>query len=191
VARVMNTTLPVLITGESGTGKSLIARAVHDFSDRRSLPFVVVGPADLQGADGPAQVLARARGGYPSPRRGRATCPRRRRPAWRGCSTTSGPAPPASWPPPAPTSRGASTQGDLPPGPLLPPQRRVPRRAAAPRARGRHPAPGRARARARRARGRARSGASAPARSTSCGLPLARQRPPARERAPPPRRHRV
>ncbi|MCO6382147.1 MAG: response regulator [Vannielia sp.] len=63
VAKVMNTDLPVLITGESGTGKSLIARAIHDFSDRRSLPFVVVSPADLQGADGPAQVVARARGG--------------------------------------------------------------------------------------------------------------------------------
>ena len=63
VARVMNTTLPVLITGESGTGKSLIARALHDFSDRRTLPFVVVSAADLQGMDGPATVLARARGG--------------------------------------------------------------------------------------------------------------------------------
>ncbi|SIN92037.1 response regulator [Vannielia litorea] len=63
VAKVMNTDLPVLITGESGTGKSLIARAIHDFSDRRTLPFVVVSPADLQGADGPAQVVARARGG--------------------------------------------------------------------------------------------------------------------------------
>jgi two-component system nitrogen regulation response regulator GlnG len=63
VARVMNTTLPVLITGESGTGKSLIARAIHDFSDRRTLPFIVVSAADLQGADGPATVLARARGG--------------------------------------------------------------------------------------------------------------------------------
>ncbi|MEQ3626799.1 MAG: response regulator [Celeribacter sp.] len=63
VARVMNTDLPVLITGESGTGKSLIARAIHDFSDRRTLPFVVASAADLAGADGPASVVARARGG--------------------------------------------------------------------------------------------------------------------------------
>lgn len=63
VARVMNTQLPVLITGESGTGKSLIARAVHDFSDRRSLPFVTVSASDLEGMDGPSTVLSRAKGG--------------------------------------------------------------------------------------------------------------------------------
>ena len=63
VARVMNTALPVLITGESGTGKSLIARAIHDFSDRRSLPFVTVSASDLTGMDGPGAVLSRARGG--------------------------------------------------------------------------------------------------------------------------------
>ncbi|MBF9047347.1 response regulator [Rhodobacterales bacterium LSUCC0031] len=63
VARVMNTDLPVLITGESGTGKSLIARAIHDFSDRRTLPFVVASGADLDGMDGPSAVLSRARGG--------------------------------------------------------------------------------------------------------------------------------
>jgi two-component system nitrogen regulation response regulator GlnG len=63
VARVMNTDLAVLVTGESGTGKSLIARAIHDFSDRRTQPFVVAQAGDLQGVDGPAALMARARGG--------------------------------------------------------------------------------------------------------------------------------
>lgn len=63
VARVMNTDLPVLITGESGTGKSLIARAIHDFSDRRSLPFVVAATADLEAMDGPATLLSKAKNG--------------------------------------------------------------------------------------------------------------------------------
>jgi len=63
VARVMNTDLPVMITGESGTGKSLIARAIHDFSDRRNQPFVVAAAADLEGTDGPGTILSRAQSG--------------------------------------------------------------------------------------------------------------------------------
>ncbi len=63
VARVMNTDLSVMISGESGTGKSLIARAIHDFSDRRTLPFVTATAADLSDLEGPARVMARVRGG--------------------------------------------------------------------------------------------------------------------------------
>ena len=63
VARVMNTGMPVLINGESGTGKSLIGRAIHDFSDRRNLPFVTVSASDLASFDGPDIILAKAKGG--------------------------------------------------------------------------------------------------------------------------------
>jgi two-component system nitrogen regulation response regulator GlnG len=63
VARVMNTDLPVLISGESGTGKSLIAKAIHDFSDRRTLPFVTITAGDIRELEGPARVLARVKGG--------------------------------------------------------------------------------------------------------------------------------
>ncbi|WP_291732752.1 response regulator [Leisingera sp. F5] len=63
IARVMNTELPLLITGESGTGKSLIAQAIHDFSDRRTLPFIHADAAALIELEGPARLLAQAKGG--------------------------------------------------------------------------------------------------------------------------------
>ncbi len=63
IARIMNAELPVLITGESGTGKSLIARTIHDLSDRRSLPFVVATGADLEPMEGPAALISKVRNG--------------------------------------------------------------------------------------------------------------------------------
>ena len=55
VAKVLNADLPVMVTGQAGVGKTTIARALHEFSDRGSGPLVVLTPAD-----GEAEALARA-----------------------------------------------------------------------------------------------------------------------------------
>jgi DNA-binding NtrC family response regulator len=40
--KTANSTIPVLIEGESGIGKELVARAIHGSGDRRAKPFVAV-----------------------------------------------------------------------------------------------------------------------------------------------------
>ncbi|BBD08206.1 sigma 54-interacting transcriptional regulator [Desulfovibrio ferrophilus] len=47
VAKVAPTRATVLLLGESGTGKTLIARIIHDLSDRKTNPFVKVNCASI------------------------------------------------------------------------------------------------------------------------------------------------
>jgi two-component system response regulator HydG len=47
IERVANATSPVLISGESGTGKDRVARALHRESARRDMPFLVMSCAAL------------------------------------------------------------------------------------------------------------------------------------------------
>ena len=42
IARLINTDLTVMIIGASGTGKELVARALHDFGKRKEKPFIVM-----------------------------------------------------------------------------------------------------------------------------------------------------
>lgn len=47
IARLTQTDLTVMIMGESGTGKELVARALHDYGNRRNRPFVALNMAAI------------------------------------------------------------------------------------------------------------------------------------------------
>ncbi|MFA4873915.1 MAG: sigma-54 dependent transcriptional regulator [bacterium] len=47
IAKVASTSAPVLITGQSGTGKELVAREIHNRSERSRKPFVTVNCVTL------------------------------------------------------------------------------------------------------------------------------------------------
>ena len=47
LAKIMNLDDPVFIIGESGTGKTLIANTIHNFSDRRTLNIIHANQNDF------------------------------------------------------------------------------------------------------------------------------------------------
>lgn len=59
IERVSNTSATVLLEGESGTGKSMLARKIHQMSDRKQAPFISVNCAAI-----PDQLLESELFGY-------------------------------------------------------------------------------------------------------------------------------
>jgi two-component system nitrogen regulation response regulator GlnG len=55
---------PVLLTGETGSGKEVVARAVHAMSRRKGGPFVPVNMAALSESLAPADLFGAAKGAY-------------------------------------------------------------------------------------------------------------------------------
>jgi len=64
VRQVAGTNAPVLVLGETGTGKDLVARAVHDNSPRRGRPLVTVNCAALPGALIESELFGYERGAF-------------------------------------------------------------------------------------------------------------------------------
>jgi transcriptional regulator of acetoin/glycerol metabolism len=64
VRRVLNKPIPILIEGESGVGKELFARAIHDSSQRGGGPFVAINCAAIPASLIEAELFGYAAGAF-------------------------------------------------------------------------------------------------------------------------------
>ena len=71
IDRVADVSLPILITGERGTGKELVARAIHDRGARRAAAFVALRGGDLPAPLVEAELFGHAAGAFPGAERDR------------------------------------------------------------------------------------------------------------------------
>jgi two-component system, NtrC family, nitrogen regulation response regulator GlnG len=64
IRRVAGLDVPVLLRGETGTGKELVARALHDAGPRRGRPYLAVNMAAIPVSLAAAELFGAARGAY-------------------------------------------------------------------------------------------------------------------------------
>ena len=69
VRRILNRDIPLLVLGETGTGKELLARAVHQDSSRARQPFVAVNCASIPEALIEAELFGHEEGAFTGARR--------------------------------------------------------------------------------------------------------------------------